>query len=141
MTTNRWARALAKAKLGPAYWTERAILDFTSSVAKELRGLGLTQQEFAGRVGKSPAYVSRVLSGTPNVTVKTMAEMAHAVGMRLCVSLSPQEKQEPSFDHFEVDLCDQVTIGTRRVRHGRFVPISSNEEIKMISSNEENIAA
>lgn len=45
-----------------------------------LRERGWSQSDLAGRVGKTKSYVSRVLAGTENVTLKTVAEFEAALG-------------------------------------------------------------
>ena len=49
---------------------------------------GVTRAELARRLGTSQAYITRVLSGNANFTLKTMARLAHALGMQLDVGLS-----------------------------------------------------
>lgn len=50
--------------------------------------LGMTQADLARAIGKSPAYVSRILNGDTNFTLETMAALAMAVdgdiAIRLC---------------------------------------------------------
>jgi len=50
-----------------------------------MRSQGVSQRELAGRVGRSEAWISRVLNGRDNTTLKTLADLAWALGVRLSV--------------------------------------------------------
>jgi hypothetical protein len=50
---------------------------------------GITQKLIARRLGKSPAFISRCLSGQQNMTIRTMHDLAFAMGYRLEISLQP----------------------------------------------------
>ena len=49
-------------------------------IAELMRERGLNQTELAGKVKKRKSYVSRILSGTVNLTLKTVAEFEAALG-------------------------------------------------------------
>jgi len=50
---------------------------------------GLTQKEIGERLGKGPAFISRCLSGQQNMTIRTMHDLARAMGYRLEIGLQP----------------------------------------------------
>ena len=47
--------------------------------------LGISQKELANRLGLSAARVSRLLNGRDNTTLRTLADVGHAVGVRFAV--------------------------------------------------------
>jgi DNA-binding XRE family transcriptional regulator/mannose-6-phosphate isomerase-like protein (cupin superfamily) len=51
-----------------------------ASVAQVRRAAGLTRSAVAARAGVSPAYVSQMESGTANPTVRTLCQIADALG-------------------------------------------------------------
>ena len=55
---------------------------------KKLESEGLTQAEFARRIDKAPAQVSRVLSRPRNMTFESYAEYAHGLGVYVAVELA-----------------------------------------------------
>ena len=63
---------------------KRRLLQRTDEVAARIAALmseqKLTQTDLARRAGKSKSYVSRVLSGAVNLTLKTIAEFEAALG-------------------------------------------------------------
>lgn len=52
---------------------------FARSVFSCLKNKNISQKELARRLGKTEAYVSKLLSGSQNVTLKTIAETANAL--------------------------------------------------------------
>ena len=73
----------------PDYWAELAMLDFSEDVLKAMRAQSVTRAELARRLGTSPGYVTRLLSGTGNLTLATMSRMAFVLGLELRTSLVP----------------------------------------------------
>ena len=74
----------------PEYWEEGAVLDFTEALYIAMEEQGVTRAELARRLGTSQAYITRVLSGNANFTLKTMSKLALALGLQLEVGLGPQ---------------------------------------------------
>ncbi len=62
---------------------ERYLQETTTALAVAIEDSGLTQAQIGHRLGKSAAFVSQVLSGRRNCTLKTIAEVAWAAGARL----------------------------------------------------------
>jgi transcriptional regulator with XRE-family HTH domain len=52
-----------------------------------MREQGVSQRELAQRLGRSEAWISRVLNGRENTTLKTVAELGWALGLGF--SLAP----------------------------------------------------
>jgi transcriptional regulator with XRE-family HTH domain len=51
----------------------------------------VTRAELARRLGTSPGHVTRLLSGSSNLTLATMTKMAFVLGMELRTSLQAME--------------------------------------------------
>ena len=90
MTERTFTQLFAEARGMPEYWEEGAILDFTEALYAAMEEQGVTRAELARRLGTSQAYITRVLGGHANFTLKTMAKLALALGMQLEVGLVPQ---------------------------------------------------
>jgi transcriptional regulator with XRE-family HTH domain len=88
---------LTQARSSSAYWTELAVLDYTGALWSAMLRRDVSQAELAKRLGKKPAYISRVLNGAPNVTIRTMVEMALALDMRLAIALTEKERAGADF--------------------------------------------
>lgn len=59
---------------------ERFVLEATECVARVLQQRNISKAELAARLGKSPAFVSQVLSGSRNMTLRTFADFLYALG-------------------------------------------------------------
>jgi transcriptional regulator with XRE-family HTH domain len=59
---------------------ERLILDATETIVALLEERGVSRQELAARLGKSKGFVSQLLSGERNMTLRTLADLGYALG-------------------------------------------------------------
>lgn len=69
------------------YETTSLRLIFAAHVENYLGHAGLQAKDLASRIGKSRAWVSKLLSGRQNATLDTLAEVALALGAQWQVSL------------------------------------------------------
>ena len=74
----------------PDYWAELAMLSFSEDVLEAMQAKSVTRAELARRLGTSPGHVTRLLSGSGNLTLATMTRMAFALGLELHTSLLPR---------------------------------------------------
>jgi transcriptional regulator with XRE-family HTH domain len=80
-----------------------------------LDGLNLRQVDLAKRIGKSSAWVSKLLSGRQNLTLDTLAEIGWALGVRWDPQVQPASREntpaaaDPDLPGW-VDKHDQITI-------------------------------
>ena len=74
------------------------VMDFCFMVEDRLEELGMSRTDLAERLGKRPSSVTRVLSGTANVTLQTIAEYDAALdlGISLSRNKSRTERPEPT---------------------------------------------
>jgi transcriptional regulator with XRE-family HTH domain len=67
---------------------EELILEVTEAVTAALDRAEVTRTELARRLGKSKGFVSQILAGGRNLTLRTIADVADALGecvqVRLC---------------------------------------------------------
>ena len=49
----------------------------------------ISKSELARRLGVSPANVTQLLSGDRNLTLKTLADIAYVLGLRVSLDLTP----------------------------------------------------
>lgn len=65
---------------------ESLILEATSVLSELMRAEGISRAELARRLGRSKAYVTQALRGQRNLTLRTLADLAGAVGYRVRLS-------------------------------------------------------
>lgn len=72
------------------FLTEKAILDFTEKIVDKMNKTGLSRAELAQKLGVSKPFVTKLLNGNPNMTIKTMVSIAHALECELNFELCPK---------------------------------------------------
>jgi transcriptional regulator with XRE-family HTH domain len=72
------------------FLTEAAILDFTEKVVDKMQLNGLSRAELAQKLGVSKPFVTKLLNGSPNMTIKTMVSIAHALECEFSAELCPK---------------------------------------------------
>lgn len=71
------------------YESERLILDTVWELDSILRKKGISRAELARKLKKSRAYVSQLLSGPTNMTLRTVAEVFFELGYRVKITAEP----------------------------------------------------
>ena len=100
MKTSEWFKeAFESFEDSPDSQAEEAKLDVSDLLYFGMEKQGINQAEMARRLGCTRAYVNRLLQGDVNCTIETMAKIAHALGLKLQVSMvtektAPQAKRE-----------------------------------------------
>ena len=95
MTNEAWTeRQTRSPEARRLYEEERLILWTTEEIAGAMVDQGISRADIAERLGTSRANVTQLLSGSRNMTLRSLARLAHACGMRAAI-------------HFE-ELADSV---------------------------------
>jgi transcriptional regulator with XRE-family HTH domain len=71
---------------------EELILEVTEELSRLLEKEAVTKAELARRLGKTKGFVSQVLAGGRNLTLRTIADVADVLGYRILVSSSKETK-------------------------------------------------
>lgn len=69
------------------YMQEKLIVDVAEAVQERLEQRGMSRSALAERLGTSRGYITQVLSGSRNMTLRTLADIAWALGTRLIAEL------------------------------------------------------
>jgi transcriptional regulator with XRE-family HTH domain len=78
---------------------EELILEVTEAMARALRSSGLTKTELAARLGKTKGFVSQVLGGGSNLTLRTLADISGALGCKPQLQLKPEKACQVAYIH------------------------------------------
>ena len=73
------------------YEQERLVLWVSEALAQAMAESGLSKADLAERLGTSRAHITQVLSGSRNMTLRTMADLAWACNQRAEVHMEPLE--------------------------------------------------
>lgn len=78
------------------------IMEVTETLCEVLEKEKVSRKELADRLGKSKGFVSQLLNGGRNLTLRTVADILHVLGYK--VSLTPykgkEERQESNIIEF-----------------------------------------
>lgn len=64
------------------YAGEELTFDITEDVLIAMEEKGISKTQLAERLGKSKAYVSQILSGARNMTLRTLSDVCFAIGIK-----------------------------------------------------------
>jgi transcriptional regulator with XRE-family HTH domain len=72
------------------YWIAHTKLEFTENLRRLLEEKKETKAGLAKKLGKSPAYITKIFRGNVNFTLESMVRLVRAMGGRLKVELEPE---------------------------------------------------
>jgi transcriptional regulator with XRE-family HTH domain len=72
------------------YRLEKVLFDVAEQVCKLIESQGVSRSELAQRLAVTPAYVTKLLSGNPNLTIKTLLKLSDALGQTLDIRFAPK---------------------------------------------------
>ncbi len=74
----------------PEFQTERILVEIGEQIVTQMENQAISRAELARRLGVSRAFVTRLLTGNPNLTIKTLVRVASAAGLVVGVNLEPR---------------------------------------------------
>ena len=70
------------------YWVEAVMLEFTEVICELMEKQNISRSEVARKLGVSPAYITKILRGNANMTIRTMVALAnifnHKIEINVC---------------------------------------------------------
>jgi len=87
---DRWMNDAEKSE---DFQVEKLILHFTEEVVSAMKARNMSQAELARKLEKSPAYVSKMLAGETNFTLRSLVRIARALDLRLQVGMADRREQ------------------------------------------------
>jgi transcriptional regulator with XRE-family HTH domain len=100
---------------------EELILEVTETICDILENEKVSRKGLADRLGKTKGFISQLLNGGRNLTLRTLADILHVLGYK--VSLKPQkdEKQRKNSKIIEFPIqtvYQKNPIGPRYIQDG-----------------------
>lgn len=92
---------LAERENDPDFLAEGLVLEVTEQISARMRELELRPTDLARRLGVSRAFVSQLLNGRPNMTLRTLVCVAHALDQRVSLKLHPKKPARMSVASFD----------------------------------------
>ena len=75
---------------------EELILEVTEVLCGLLEQEKITKKELADRLGKTKGFISQLLNGGRNLTLRTVADILHALGYKVSLTAHKIEQKEGS---------------------------------------------
>ncbi|MBT8340056.1 MAG: helix-turn-helix transcriptional regulator [Desulfatitalea sp.] len=88
---------------------EDLIIQVTESFCKILENENIKRKDLAELLGKTKGFISQILNGTSNVTLRTISDIAQVLGHRVDFKIH-KKNQVPKRDTFYQDW-DENTLG------------------------------
>lgn len=93
---------------------EDLIMQVTETLCELLEKEKVSRKELADRLGKSKGFVSQLLNGGRNLTLRTVADILHVLGYK--VSLTPQKlRQEVNVNESQTKF--KAPPKTKKAKH------------------------
>src|SRR4051812_37073738 len=70
---------------------ERAILEATMRICEAMKEQGVSRSQLAQKLGKSKGYVSQLLDGQQNMTLRTLSDVFLVLGRAVHLHTGPVE--------------------------------------------------
>jgi len=83
-------RRASSARRSADYHLERLLLDINEQICGLMSGQGISRSELAARLNVSRAWVTKLLRGDRNVTLRSLVTVAHELGFRMELGLIPR---------------------------------------------------
>lgn len=89
----RFADLLQRAELSDAYQIVRLKVEISERIYNAMKQQGVSNAELARRLGKSRAYVTKLLRGTTNFTLESLVRIGRALSCEVEFELLPKAAQ------------------------------------------------
>ena len=106
--TDKYRRLRDRVRSALSYWIGLARMEFTADLDRLMQEDEVSRAELARRIETSQAYITKVLGGTGNFTLETMAKLAQAMDAVLHIRLAREGElvkvEQPQTETTAVDL-------------------------------------
>jgi transcriptional regulator with XRE-family HTH domain len=92
MGIDRVRKKLEAARHAFEYRLEKILYDMGEQVCALIEGQKVTRRELAQRLDVSPAYITKLLNGNPNLTIKTLLKLSDALNQTLDIRFTPKQE-------------------------------------------------
>jgi transcriptional regulator with XRE-family HTH domain len=117
--TERFADLLRRAESTDAYQIDRLKVEISERIYNAMKEQGVSNAELARRLGKSRAYVTKLLRGTTNFTLESLVRIGRALSCEVefeLLSKVPQAKSARPQSHSSNHLKSPKALGKLRQR-------------------------
>lgn len=88
------------------YEAEKLAIDVSEKLVERLVELGMKRSELAERVGVDRAVVTRCLSGTQNMTLRSLVSLATALDLTMTIEMRRRERETVADEKLEAAFSE-----------------------------------
>jgi transcriptional regulator with XRE-family HTH domain len=122
----RFNKLLEQSKQSPEFRTEKAILGLTEEILAQMDRQDVSRTELARRLGKNPAFVTKLLRGDNNFTFDTVVRIARALEMEFVPHMMPEGWQSRIFDYSSARAPEEESKPFAEVKREYAAPVNAN---------------
>ena len=89
MSVNELSKMFEEAENTSDYQLQSTVVDLTEDICEIMEAKSITRADLARRLGKSRAWVTKLLRGDRNLTLRTIVEVLWELGYKVSVSAEP----------------------------------------------------
>ena len=101
---------------------EDLILEVTETICELLENEKISRKELADRLGKSKGFISQLLNGGRNLTLRTVADILHVLGYRGALKPYKEEGKRQERNIFESQ--NSYTLRKKPVENWKKIEVS-----------------
>jgi transcriptional regulator with XRE-family HTH domain len=94
---------------------ELLITEVTEAIWAAMEDAGITKTELATRMGATKGHVSQVLSGSRNMTLRTLSDVCFALGKKPNMTVSAKAQESG----WQTISGEKIALGKGKVRYNR----------------------
>jgi transcriptional regulator with XRE-family HTH domain len=113
---------------------EGAILAFTEEMLRRMEELEISKTQLADKLDVEPAFISKLIGGENNFTIKTMVKIALALRSRINFALVPV-KPKSFFATSSSELWTFTTVLAPAYHQGTYVHSGVHQHPRMEAAN------
>lgn len=125
-TKTQYERLIKSPEFRRLYAIEGLVTEAGELIARLMQKQRVTKAELARRLGKSRAYITQMLSGSKNLTLRTLAEVVYALGAEVKLEATPLQaaEREPARADSVGPIWKVIEIPTPASRSEPELPLS-----------------
>jgi transcriptional regulator with XRE-family HTH domain len=99
-TSERLEELVSRLESSESYDIEAAKFDISEHIFSVMEGQRVSKAKLANRLGKSRAYITKILQGNANFTLESLVKIARALDCKLDLRhvMIPARQEVPAFD-------------------------------------------
>jgi transcriptional regulator with XRE-family HTH domain len=109
------------------YNREALMMDVTEDLLVAMEDLNVNKTELSNMLGKSKSFITQTLSGSRNITLRTLADITYALGVKVTVNFELPNENICVGNDFSTDVEDVTTAPNQ------FLKLIPSSEPKVIS--------